>query len=48
LVSLSPASSIKSEKDYDGVFPFVILAYVTTVCMVSSETVAKIVRLYKH
>ena len=41
-VLVAVAYYIGSEKEYDGVFPFAILAYVTTACMVSSEIIAKI------
>ena len=41
-VLVAVAYYIGSEKEYDGVFPFAILAYVTTACMISSEIIAKI------
>ena len=33
---------IGSEKGYEGGFPFIVLAFITTACMVSSEVIAKL------
>ena len=32
---------IGTEKNYEGGFPFIVLAFITTACMVSSEVIAK-------
>ena len=40
-VLVAVAYYIGTEKEYDGVFPFAIIAYITTGCMISSEIVAQ-------